>query len=114
MDRNRNGKIGGALKPSLHDIITEYLKYFHWFLEDKLDEYELDYMLHLRDRINELRGDLGDLDAVWRTNAKKMLRLKSVFSIPMSDSWWWKKEMWQKLASPRTKSKHPRRRVARV
>ncbi len=98
MDRNRNGKISGALKPSLHQIITEYLKYFHWFLEDQLDEYELDYMLHLRDRIHELRGDLGDLDAVWRANAKKMLRHKSVFKFPMSEAWWWKKESWQKVA----------------
>ena len=112
MDRNRNGKIV-SVKPSLHGIITDYLKYFHWFLDDKLDEYEFDYMLHLRDRITELGGDLGDLDAVWRTNAKKVLRFKSVLSIPMSDSWWWKKEVWQKLASPRTKSKLQKRIVAR-
>ncbi len=112
MDRNRNGKIGAL--SSLHDFITEYLKYFQWFLEDKLDEYEFDYMLHLRDRINELRGDLGDLDGVWRTNAKKVLRFKTVLSIPMSDAWWWKKEVWQKLASQRTKSKSPKSKVARI
>ncbi|MEK7249531.1 MAG: hypothetical protein AAB209_03815 [Bacteroidota bacterium] len=95
-------------------LIRQYLQYFQWFLEEELTVDELDYMLHLRDRIHELRGDLGDLDAVWRANAKKMLRFKSVFNIPMSEKWWWRKEVWQRLSSTRTKPKNQKRKVVRL
>lgn len=90
---------------SLQKLIAEYLQYFRWFLEGEIASEELDYMLHLRDRIQEARGDLGDLDTIWRANAKRMLERKSVFQKPMSDSWWWNESTWRKLASRATQKK---------
>jgi len=86
----------------IQHIIKEYLQYFQWLLEKDLTTEELDYMFHLRDRIEEAKLDLGDLDNVLQMNAKLILKHKSLFEQPMSNSWWWKRSAWEKLATKKT------------
>ncbi len=98
------------MSASIQKIIKQYLQYFYWFLGDKLNDDELDYMLYLRDRIHESNGDLGDLDSVWRANAKFMLTHSKVFNHPLSDAWWWKKSTWEKLTSKQHRSVNGKRK----
>ncbi|MBI5473530.1 MAG: hypothetical protein HY961_14415 [Ignavibacteriae bacterium] len=115
MEKNRNGRIAPTAKPPLEKLIRQFVQYFHWFLDEELTVDELDYMLDLRDRIHEAGGDLGDLDSVWRANAKEMLRHKSLFSSPLTNQWWWKEEVWEKLASNQSRrmGKHRTARSAK-
>ena len=101
------------MSASLQKLIKQYLQYFYWFLEDELNADELDYMLYLRDRIHESGGELGDLDFVWRANAKKMLKQKSVLQSPMSKEWWWKEDVWRRFASTHNSRRtQSRRRIS--
>lgn len=82
----------------VQNLLREYLKYFQWFLDKEIGLEELDYMLHLRDRIEEAHCDLGDLDSVLRMNAKQIIKYKSLFDQPMSRHWWWNRSEWENLA----------------
>ncbi|MBI5217043.1 MAG: hypothetical protein HY960_14910 [Ignavibacteriae bacterium] len=55
-------------------------------------------MFHLRDRIEEAKMSLGDLDSVLQMNAREILKHKSIFEQPMTENWWWNLKTWQRLA----------------
>lgn len=82
---------------TIQKLLREYLKYFQWFLDKEISSEELDYMLHLRDRLEEAHCDLGDLDNVLRMNAQQVVKHKSIFEKPMTSSWWWSYAEWLKL-----------------
>lgn len=85
----------------LQILLKDYMQYFQWLLEKELTTEELDYMLHLRDRIEEAECNLGDFDNLLRMQAKQILKHKQLFEQPMSEHWWWKLAVWEELAVQR-------------
>ena len=85
----------------LQILLKDYMQYFQWLLEKELTTEELDYMFHLRDRLEEAQCNLGDLDNVLRMQAKQILKHKQLFEQPMGEYWWWNRAVWEKLATQR-------------
>ena len=69
---------------------------------------EVEIAFYARDTIEGMKPwtkkekeSIRKAEDIWRDKARVMLKYPQIFDCPENDNWWWKKEVWEKLAKKR-------------